>query len=639
MLIERSDKNPILKPKRIHSWEAKTVFNGCPIKKGEEIYLVFRALSYPYYHAVAQTKLEVSTIGITASKDGLEFHDRKRFIIPVENWERFGCEDPRITKLNNKYYIFYTALSEFPFRAEGIKIGVAISKDLKTIQEKHLVTPFNAKGMALFPEKIDGKMWVALTVNTDNPPAKICLASFDKEEDMWNETLWQKWHQNFEKYALPLQRRPIDQVEFGAPPLKTKEGWLLLYAYIQNYFSGKPVFGIEAALLDLKNPLKIIATTKAPLLTPEEYYELIGLVPNVVFPSGALIEKNQIRLYYGAADTTVCLATLNLPALLKKLLQKEKSIKALRAKNNPILAPIPEHPWEAKSALNPAALYLNGKVHLIYRAESFDCTSVLGYATSADGLHIDYRAPEPIYTPRESFEQKLTPGGNSGCEDPRLTKLGDKIYMLYTAFDGHNPPRVALTWILEKDFLKQNWVWSKPVLISPPNIDDKDACLFPEKINGQYFIIHRSGIDIDSAFSPTLNFNGKTWIDEYRWISPRAGMWDSRKIGVAAPPIKTKKGWVLFYHGISEDDGFYRVGAVLLDLKDPTKIIARSDEPIFEPETDYEMNGQVSNVVFPCGVLLIKDKFFLYYGGADRVVGVATIDKEELLEHLADCKC
>ena len=185
MIIKRSNENPILKPLSEHSWEAEAVFNGCPVKKGNEIYLLYRALSLPHYHTSARATMMISDIGIAQSKDGIRFENRRRFIIPEHSWERFGCEDPRITKLGNKYYIFYTALSEYPFKAEGIKVGLAISKDLKTVQEKHLVTPFNAKGMALFPEKIGGKMWAVLTLHTDKPPAKICLASFEKESDMW----------------------------------------------------------------------------------------------------------------------------------------------------------------------------------------------------------------------------------------------------------------------------------------------------------------------------------------------------------------------------------------------------------------------------------------------------------------------
>lgn len=634
MLTERSDKNPILKPKNIHSWEARAAFNGCPIKKGKSTYLIYRALSLPHYHDTAKMELSVSNIGIAESKDGIDFHDRKCLIAPEELWDRFGCEDPRVTKLDNKYYIFYTALSTYPFKPEGIKVGLAISKDLETIQEKHLVTPFNAKAMALFPEKINGKMWAVLTVNTDQPPARICIASFKKEEEIWSADYWQKWQKNINKNYLDLQRRPQDQIEVGAPPIKTKHGWLLLYSYITNYFSGSPIFGVEAVLIDLKNPNKIIGKTKASLLRPEEYYEKFGMIPNVVFPSGALLEKDLVYLYYGAADTTCCLAFIDAKSLLKKLLKNGETVKFTRAKTNPIISPIKEHFWESKAVFNPAAIYLNGKTHIVYRAMSEDNTSTFGYATSKDGIKIDYRCPDPIYIPRESFEQKLNPGGNSGCEDPRITKIGDKIYMVYTAYDSKNPPRVALTWIKETDFLNQKWNFAKSVLISPPNIDDKDACVFPEKINGKYFVIHRIGEDINSAFCDTLDFNGKNWLEGYRWIYPRKGMWDSKRIGIASPPIKTKAGWVLIYHGISDEDNFYRVGVILLDLKDPTKILSRSDEPIFEPETEYEKEGLVSNVVFPCGAILQGNKFLIYYGGADKVIGVATIKLSDMLVSL-----
>lgn len=638
MFIKRYEKNPILTPKKTHSWEAHAVFNGCPIKKGKDVYLIYRALSLPHYHSLANTTMIVSDIGITApSKDGIDFHDRSRFIIPEHSWEKFGCEDPRVTKINKKYFIFYTALSTYPFTAEGIKVGLAISKDLKKIEEKHLITPFNAKAMSLFPEKINNKLWTILTVNTDRPPAKICLRSFDKEEELWDEKKWEKWYQKHQKFSLPLQKRPQDQIEIGAPPFKTKDGWLLIYSYIRNYFSPNRLFGIEAALLDLKNPFKVIAQTKVPLLAPEELYEKMGYVPNVVFPSGAFIEKNKIYLYYGSADTTCSLAFIDLPALMKKLLNKETPTKFSRINKKPLIIPSKKNSWEEKAVFNPGAIYLDGKVHLIYRAMSNDNTSVFGYATSKDGIKLDYRSPEPIYVPRESFEQKNVPGGNSGCEDPRISKIGNKIYMCYTAFNGKDPPRIALTWIKEKDFLAKKWNWSKPILISAPNIDDKDSCIFPEKIKGKYFIMHRSGKDIDSDLVPSLEFDGKKWLEEYRWIAPRPGWWDSKKVGISAPPIKTKAGWVLFYHGVSEDN-VYRVGAILLDLKNPLKVIARTDEPLFEPETKYEKEGIVNNVVFPCGAVLIKNKIFMYYGGGDRVVGVATLPLKKLLKVFETCK-
>lgn len=639
MFVTRSEKNPILKPKRIHPWEAEAVFNGCPIKKGKKTYLIYRALSLPHYHKPAGTKLMLSDIGIAESRDGIEFHDRKRLVTPEEPWERFGCEDPRVTELDGTYYIFYTALSEFPFRADGIRVGVAVSDDLGMIREKHLVTPFNAKGMSLFPERVNGKLWAVLSVNTDRPPTKICLASFESESDLWSEEKWREWYKDFNTHALPLQRRPQDHIEAGAPPLKTDEGWLLFYSYIRDYGSSRRVFGIEAVLLDLKDPMKIIGATDAPLMTPEEYYERIGLVPEVVFPTGALLEKDTVNLYYGAADTTVCLAEINIPCLFDRLLKKRHPARAVRAKENPILAPVPAHSWEARAVFNPAAIRLGDATHIVYRAMSEDNTSVFGYARSADGVHIDERLTEPIYAPREPFEEKRVAGGNSGCEDPRLTKIGGTIYMLYTAFNGKEPPRVALTSIREKDFLAQKWDWAKPVLISPPDMDDKDACLFPEKIGGKYFIIHRGGDSIDSAFRASLAFGEHDWIEEYNWIFPRPGMWDGRKVGIAAPPLKTEEGWILLYHGVSDDDGKYRVGAILLDLTDPTKILARSDDPILEPEADYEKEGIIPNVVFPCGAALMDGVIFMYYGGADKVTGVATVAVADVLRNLNACRC
>ena len=633
MIVKRAKENPILKPTMIRAWEAEGVFNGCPVQKGNKIHLLYRAFSMPHYHDGARANITTSDIGIASSKDGISFQDRRRFIVPEKDWEKFGCEDPRVTKLGKKYYIFYTALSQYPPRAEGIRVALAISNNLEKVDEKYLVTPFNAKAMALFPEKINGKIWSVLTANTDRPPAKICLASFDKEKDIWSEAYWRKWYKNIEKHSLPLQRKPEDHIEVGTPPLKTKHGWLLFYAHIRNYFSPRRLFGIEAVLLDLKDPSKIIARFENPILTPREYYEKIGLVPNVVFPSGAMIKGDWVHLYYGAADTTCCLAYIKLSTLLKEMLGKNDQARLTRFKGNPIISPKKENSWEEKCAFNPAAIYLGGKVHIIYRAVSKDDTSVFGYASSKDGFHIDYRSKEPIYVPREPFEQKAPHGGNSGCEDPRITKIKDKVYMCYTAFDGV-VPRVALTNISVKDFLQKKWNWSKPVLISPADLNDKNAHIFPEKVRGKYLIVHRVGYDIDYSYSDTLDFKGETFLEESRWIYTRKGWWDSIKVGAAAPPVKTKEGWVMLYHGISEEDKAYRVGAVLLDLKSPTKILARTINPILEPETSYEKEGLISNVVFPCGNVLLGNKLFVYYGGADKVVGVATIEINKLLKAL-----
>jgi predicted GH43/DUF377 family glycosyl hydrolase len=315
-------------------------------------------------------------------------------------------------------------------------------------------------------------------------------------------------------------------------------------------------------------------------------------------------------------------------------LPKQKILKFIRPKENPIIVPSKNEPWQAKATFNPTAFYEKGAVHIVYRAMSEDNTSVFGYARSKDGVHLDYKSPKPIYLPREDFEKKQNPGGNSGCEDPRITKIGKKLYMCYTAFNGKNPPQIALTSIPLKKFLKEEWNWERPVTISAPEFDNKDACIFPEKVEGKYLIFHRMGNDIDFSLVPGLDFDGSTWLEEHIWMKPRRGFWDSKKVGIAAPPIKTRSGWILFYHGVSEEDGFYRVGAVLLDRQDPTHIISRTNYPLLEPELPYEKEGQVSNVVFPCGNVVIGGQIYLYYGGGDKVVNVATIEIKKLLKLL-----
>ena len=273
---------------------------------------------------------------------------------------------------------------------------------------------------------------------------------------------------------------------------------------------------------------------------------------------------------------------------------------------------------------------------MAYRAMSEDNTSVIGYASSGDGYNFEDRPNEPLYTPREPFEAKLVPGGNSGCEATRLTRIGDTIYMLYTAFDGRSEPRVALTYIKVDDFLARCWNWSRPILISPPNVPDKDAALFPKKIKGKYAFLHRLGVSIWLDYVDDLQFGDNKWLKGNVIMSPKDELPDTEKVGISGPPIETKEGWLLLYHCVSRKTQpmTYYVAAALLDLKDPSIILARRKVPILQPETPYELHGQVNNVVFPCGAVVIGEDLFVYYGGADSVIGVATMKLPELLNSL-----
>ena len=637
--LKRFIANPILSPVG-EEWERDAVFNGCPVQDGNDFHLLYRALEQN--KDVDGKKIDSSTIGYAKSIDGVHFTNRRQLIKPEQDWEKYGCEDPRVTKIDNKFLIFYTAISSFPPNPDSIKVAVALTSDFQKIEERHLVTPFNAKAMSLFPEKISGKYVAILTVDTDKPPAKIAVAYLDRLEQLWDKSYWDNWRNDLDKNVLPSLRSLDDHVELGAPPVKTVDGWLLIYSYIKDYFTSDKIFSIEAALLSVDNPLKLIGRSASALLIPEKDYETKGLIPDVVFPSGAIIKNDELGIYYGAADNYCCLATCNLEELLKTLRHLEyigsKSLKTIaifrKYSDNPIISPMPEHEWESRFTLNPAAIYEGSKVHILYRAQGSDNTSVIGYANSEDGIHIEYKSPEPVYVPREKFEQKIYEDNFSGCEDPRLTRINDTIFMCYTAYDGVNPTRVALTNISVEDFVKNNWRWSAPILISPPGVNDKNACIFPEKIDGKYFFIHRlkNSIWIDDVGN--LEFNNNKWLEGQIVFGPDEDNWDSEKIGIGPPPLKINKGWLLIYHGLSKYDGRYRLGAALLEGENPSNVLARLNYPILEPVENYEHEGLRPGTVFACGAAIVGDQLFIYYGGADQYVCVASAKLDVLLKEL-----
>ena len=337
------------------------------------------------------------------------------------------------------------------------------------------------------------------------------------------------------------------------------------------------------------------------------------------------------------------------PKQVKEIVGKEYNALILeKFAENPIVAPIAEHFWESQYTFNTAAVYEGGKVHLVYRAVGDRGISVLGYASSRDGTRIDERLDTPCYVPQESFESPkgkppITPysfmsgGGFGGCEDPRMTKLDGRFYMTYTAFNGI--PRVVLTSISVFDFLSKRWNWRKPVLISQLDEVHKNWVIFPEKIKGKYAILHSISPNILVDYFDSLEFDGKTFIKSYHDSKKREGCWDSRVRGVGPPPIKTKDGWLVLYHAIDDrDPGRYKMGAMILDYNDPTKVLYRTTQPILEPEAKYENEGFKKGVVYSCGAVVIDDQLFVYYGGADTVICVATANLNEFLDELKHSK-
>lgn len=313
--------------------------------------------------------------------------------------------------------------------------------------------------------------------------------------------------------------------------------------------------------------------------------------------------------------------------------------------DNPIIEPAAPLHWESKATFNPSAIYGGGKVHLIYRAIGDNNASTFGHATSSNGFTIDERSAHPVFfhhTPVPDRQSSrpiayLSGGGwNGGSEDPRLTLIDGKVYMLYLSFNGWESARIALTSISFEDFARENWHWKRPVFISPPGEVHKNWVLFPDKIKGKFAILH--------GISPRILIEYVTDLDEFdgtkfiHSVHPHGGhrdSWDSSVRGVGPAPIKTKYGWLVLYHAMDmKDPNRYKLGALLLDFDEPTTVIAHSDQPILEPDEWYENEGFKSGVVYACGAAVVDGWLFVYYGGADKVVCVATAELEPFLKEL-----
>ena len=295
-------------------------------------------------------------------------------------------------------------------------------------------------------------------------------------------------------------------------------------------------------------------------------------------------------------------------------------IRLERLTNTPILEPKPHHQWEKAAVFNTAAVSDNGLIHLIYRAT--DITSngkqgkyinSLGYAVSTDGIHFN-RLENPILS--NDVPQELR-----GPEDPRIVKIGSTFYMMYTGYGGRFDGDYRISLATSQNLIQ----WERQgVMLDEPN---KDASLLPEKVNGRYMLFHRRAPDIWIAFSDDL----KIWSDHQRIMSrlPESS-WESDKIGLGGPPLKTDQGWLLIYHGVSGDPRQYSLGIALLDLDDPTRVTARQAAPILIPELDWEINGYVPNVVFSCGQVVLGNDLYVYYGGADQVIGAAAMSMSDI---------
>ncbi len=337
-------------------------------------------------------------------------------------------------------------------------------------------------------------------------------------------------------------------------------------------------------------------------------------------------------------------------AVLIGALHKRQTFTLRRARENPILKPVADHWWESEAIFNPAALYSDGRVHLLYRGLGKDGISRIGYASSADGINFDERLPYPVYTPLciprldRTHKRPLSydpftyasGGGWGGAEDPRLVKIDEMVYMTFVAFDGWNFLRMALTSIGLDDFRNKNWKWKPSVMLSPPGETQKNWMLFPEKIQGKFAILHSISPHIRIEYVEDLNvFDGTKFIEGSARSGGRKDHWDKLVRGAGAPPVKTPYGWLLFYHGFDPAHATvaYKVGAMLLDLNDPTKVLYRSSHPILQAQEWYE-NDWKPGVTYASGTVVVGDDLLVYYGGGDKHIAVAKMNLEEFLKKL-----
>ncbi len=330
---------------------------------------------------------------------------------------------------------------------------------------------------------------------------------------------------------------------------------------------------------------------------------------------------------------------------LRHLLVLEKS------PYNPILRP-GSHPWTAEAVLNPAALVLGGRTHLVYRAIGMDGVSRLGYASSANGIIFDQILPYPVYVARNPhnvaldrrrYSPVLYPSGGSwgGCEDPRMVTIDGWVYVTFNMFD-HWTLRVAVLALREEDFLAHRFhLWEGPIILSH-GLRDKNWVLFPEKINDHFAVLHSIIGDDDSVVRIEYTDDLST-LSKRKFPSPdpqkvadKPIAWHVHVRSAGPPPIRTDRGWLVLYHANdARESNRYKIGAMLLDLNDPSKIISRAAEPIISPDATYENKGK-PGIVYACGAVVRDGILYVYYGGADKVVCVATARLASFLDALVE---
>lgn len=332
-----------------------------------------------------------------------------------------------------------------------------------------------------------------------------------------------------------------------------------------------------------------------------------------------------------------------------------------RCPQNPIVYPGIYH-WRKAVVFNPAVIIDHDKFYMIERAAGSIKPNAcfFGLLQSDDGINFTHVKDMPVFT----AQQLGYPNGS--IQDPRLVKIDGMFYLTYALrrytlmngqldyperFLGDPESNATQSGIAaSKDLIH----WEQVAYTSEPGLDDRDHILFPEKINGKFVLMRRPHTWTGPKYGTTgpsiwlsCSDDLKTWTEPKLMASP-AFDWENGKIGGSTPPIRTDQGWLVIYHSVERYNNMqhkiehrgrqiYRVGAMLLDLDDPTKVLARCPHPIMEPETYYEKVGLIiPDVIFPCGNVVKDGILYIYYGCCDTAIALATVNLQELISHLLE---
>ncbi|WP_412062423.1 glycosidase [Rubrivirga sp. IMCC45206] len=620
----------------------------------------------------------ISHLGLaTRQPDGTFALDAEPLLSPASEVDRWGVEDARVTRLNGTIYLTYTALAEPAHAADaGVGIALASTADWQTV-ERHgrIGPPSRDKDAVLFSELVGGRVALLHRVEPD-----IQVAYFEDEGHLRNPgaDYWERHLAHLDRHTLLRPEQPWEGTKIGAgpPPILTDEGWLL----VTHGVDANHVYRAGLVLLD-RDTLQVISRTRGPVFEPRLAFEREGDIPNVVFPTGAVVEGDDLTLFYGAADACVGQASAPLADVLARLHDDRSDgpppprvlgppavpVDRLHG-GRPILESVADHAWESGVVLNPAAVLVDdpaelaglaetwgldaderevlaeGACVMVYRAQGMAypretpagplAASSLGLAVFTPDMRLVRRWPDPVIAPDAPFH-------DLGAEDPRCTRVGETYHLVYTGYTsaGRAPGtagRVQLCLATTTDFVA--WDLRGPLASDGAQgvnaVDDKNGALFPEPVDGTWYLWHRPmagpgamAMHLASAPSPQGPWRSRGPV----LASDRFAGWASSWVGAAGPPVALGGGrfLALTHHGHRDAAGqrFYHLSAALVAPAADVPVRARL-APLLLPQGDAERLGDpalgVDDVVFSCAAVVVGDRLVVPYAGADSRIFAAS---------------